>query len=82
MHSLSPDAIGHAGGMMLLGVLIALSWLLSKTYDPAARAWLLAGVHRSASSTLWPECLGAVPIKTESKVLRVIASLDWPSGTL
>jgi peptidoglycan/LPS O-acetylase OafA/YrhL len=52
INGLSPEAIGHVGGMLVLGALIAVSWLLARTYDPAVRAWLgakvlpLAGVKR------------------------------------
>jgi peptidoglycan/LPS O-acetylase OafA/YrhL len=35
-----PAALGHPAGFMLLGVLIGLSWILARTYDPRARAWL------------------------------------------
>lgn len=46
----SPDSMGRVGGILVLGALIAVSWLLARTYDPAVRAWLgsqvlpLAGV--------------------------------------
>jgi peptidoglycan/LPS O-acetylase OafA/YrhL len=52
----APDAGGLPGGLLLIVVVIGLSWLLSKTYDPAARRWLgakllpLAGVDKLSVS--------------------------------
>ncbi len=53
----SPQSIGRVGGVLVLGALIAVSWLLAKTYDPAVRAWLgtkvlpLVGVSRRSPFT-------------------------------
>jgi peptidoglycan/LPS O-acetylase OafA/YrhL len=52
INGLSPEAVGNVGGMLVLVALIAVSWLLARTYDPAVRAWLgskvlpLVGVNR------------------------------------
>ena len=56
INGLSPNSMGLVGGMLVLVALIAVSWLLAKTYDPAVRAWLgskvlpLAGVNRRSSA--------------------------------
>ena len=52
INGFTPESIGQVGGMLVLGALIGLSWLLARTYDPAVRAWLgskllpLVGVNR------------------------------------
>ena len=54
-NGLSQDSMGRVGGLLLLAALIAASWLLAKTYDPAVRAWLgskvlpLAGVRQKSA---------------------------------
>lgn len=51
-NGVAPDAGGPVGGLALIAALMGISWLLAKTYDPVARAWLgskllpLAGVQR------------------------------------
>ncbi len=68
-NGLSPASMGRVGGMLVLAALIAVSWLLAKTYDPAVRAWLgpkvlpLAGVHRRPA--FGPALPSAAPIRTE-----------------
>lgn len=50
MNGLTPGALGHSGGLLLIALIIGLSWALAKTYDPIARAWLgsiLLGAARS-----------------------------------
>jgi peptidoglycan/LPS O-acetylase OafA/YrhL len=40
MNGLPPNAGGSLGGVLLIAALIGVSWILAKTYDPVARAWL------------------------------------------
>jgi len=66
----SPSSIGPAGAIFLMVGMIGLSWLLAKTYDPAARAWLraklfpLAGVQPSGSGA--PAIASGVPVRRQS----------------
>jgi peptidoglycan/LPS O-acetylase OafA/YrhL len=58
----TPASAGPLAGLLLLALAIGASWLLARTYDPAARRWLGSKLLRSAEGRgAAPSCVTAAP---------------------